>query len=467
MAKALAFRRDTGKVVTVDTINNVVTDVGAAISGAVTSTAYPNRTRNNIAVYQGDPYLLYIHTSGEARVAVYQSGTWSDIPSAALPPVSGTVVPISLEVVQDYLVMSVWRQNSASVDGLLVKRTVDGATWNAPVPIGAPVQPTVSEGCTSIAWRQVIWYATASGVIYYNPITNTMGGAFDDGDDGNLDGQDATVGSFAFWNNGLYFLKPGSALSLYQLDAAWQPTAPVTPPAWNKLPATGIPSLGPLTIVPDAPPALLFVNKIDELCILYSAALGSKLVKTNSAAFPVFTFTDVTTGLLPSAIQSISDGGFTLFQDDRRRVNEVQNILVHSSSSTQLATWDGVSEIDVRATFAHRVMPPDERFGALRTFTNLQPTTSITGVAQPWDGRVEIDYDVRDASSRPVDIFGEYSVDGDEWLPMTQGDGDDGNEQLATTPAGNSYQFFWDAWADLTGTYPNMNMRIVSRISGV
>jgi len=467
MAKALAFRRDTSTVVTIDTINNVVADVGIAIPGALTTTVFPGRTRNNIAVYNGDPYLLYIHSSGEARVAVYQSGSWSDVPSAAFPPVSGTVVPISLEVVQDYLVMSVWRQNSASVDGLIVKRTADGSTWDAPVALGAPVQPTVSEGCASIAWRQVMWYATASGIAYYNPITNTMSAAFDDGDDGNLDGPEVPVGSFAFWNNNLYVLKPGTALSLYQLDTAWQPTAPTAPPSWTKLSATGIPSLGSLTIVPDTPPALLFVNRVDELCILYSAALGSKLVKTDAAAFPVFAFTDVTTSLLPSAIQGISDGGFTLYQDDRRRVNEVQNILIHSSSTTQLATWDGVSEINVRTTFSHRVMPPDERFGALRTFTNLQPTTSITGVAQPWDGRVVIDYDVRDASSRPVDIFGEYSVDGDEWSPMTQGDGDDGNEQLATTPAGSSYQFYWDAWADLTGTYPNMNMRIVSRISGV
>ena len=467
MAKALAFRRDTSKVVTIDTINNVVADVGIAIPGASTTSAFPLRTRNNVAIYQGDPYLLYVHTANEVRLAVYQSGAWSDVAAATVTTGSGTLVPAGLEVVQDYLVLSAWRQNSTGVDGLLVRRSANGVAWDAAVPLAAPTQPTVSEGCASIAWRQVVWYATASGIAYYNPITNTIAPSFDDGDDGNLDGQEVTVGSFAFWNNDLYILKPGSALSLYQLDSSWQPTAPVTPPAWTKLSATGIPSLGSLTIVADTPPALLFVSKTDELCILYSAALGSKLVKTNAAAFPVFTFTDVTTSLLPSAVQSISDGGFTLYMDDRRRVNEVQNILIHSGSATQLATWDGVSEIDVRTTFVHRVMPPDERFGALRTFTNLQPTTSITGVAQPWDGRVVIDYDVRDASSRPVDIFGEYSIDGDEWLPMTQGDGDDGNEQLATTPAGNSYEFYWDAWVDLTGTYPNMNTRIVSRISGV
>jgi hypothetical protein len=80
---------------------------------------------------------------------------------------------------------------------------------------------------------------------------------------------------------------------------------------------------------------------------------------------------------------------------------------------------------------------------------------------------MQLDYTVRDIGSKPVDIFGEYSIDGDEWLPMTQGDGDDGNEQLATSPVGTQYSFFWDAFIDLDGDFDFMNMRIVARIAGV
>jgi hypothetical protein len=67
-----------------------------------------------------------------------------------------------------------------------------------------------------------------------------------------------------------------------------------------------------------------------------------------------------------------------------------------------------------------------------------------------------------------VDIFGEYSTDGDVWSAMSQGDGDSGNEQLATTPAGIAYTFYWDAWMDLAGGIVEFtHMRIVARISGV
>ena len=61
----------------------------------------------------------------------------------------------------------------------------------------------------------------------------------------------------------------------------------------------------------------------------------------------------------------------------------------------------------------------------------------------------------------------EFSIDGDNWSLMSQGDGDSGVETLASLPVGVPYFFHWDAFIDLDGNFPFMNMRVVARISGV
>jgi len=470
MAKVLTFRRSTSEVMTLDTINNKLVALGAALPNVETTTAFPLRAENLIVVYRGDPYLLYLHDTNEIRLSRYSSGAWADVAGfTAITAVSGNMTPTALNVVQDYLVAVCQESDSVGVDKIIARRSQDGVVWDPITTKLMTTQPVTNQGGHSIVWRNAVFVATADGVVYYDALSDAWSASFDVGNDAMLTGLELTAGNFAFWNNALYFVKPNVVPTIYQIDSAFDLGAPPASPMWTNLLPTGIPGLGTVTVGPDTNTFLLFVNKQDELCLLYSALLGTKLIKASAALFPLFD--DVTDDILDPAISGAANLSFSLFVDDRRRANELQSILIRNVTAvtTQLATWDGVSTMDVRATFAGEQLSfPDDRFsGELRLFTNLQPTTFFDGMTQPTPGRVLIDYTVRDSGARPVDVFGEYSIDGDEWLPMTQGDGDDGNSQLPTSLAGISYQFMWDAYADLDGDYDNMLMRIVSRIANV
>ena len=469
MAKALAFKRDTQEVVEIDTINNRFQALGVAIAGAETTVAFPGRSQNIIVVYRGDPYLLYLHNTNEIRLSVFTAGAWADVAGfTAIVSAGGDMTPTALHVVQDFLVAVCQESDSAGVDKIIARRSADGITWAAVVTKLMPTQPVTNQGGASLAWRNALFVSTADGIVFYDAVANTWAAAFDTGDDALLAGTTIPVGNFAFWNNALYFAKPGVVPTIYQITATFDLGALPASPMWANLTPTGIPGLGTVTVGPDTGSLLLFVTKADELAMLYSAQLGTKLIKADSAQFPIFT--DATDTFLPASIKAGTDLGFALYVDDRRRVNELQSFLIRypSLGNTQLASWDGVGGFLVRSTFTGvQFMPPDSRFGELRTYTALQPTAHIRIVAQPFPGRVRLDYTVRDSGSRPIDVFGEYSIDGDEWFPMTQGDGDSGNEQLASSPAGTDYFFFWDAFVDLDGDFDHMHMRVVARISGV
>ncbi len=470
MAKALAFKRSTSEIVTVDTINNRVSVLGSALANVETTSAFPGRSENLVAVYRGDPYFLYLHNTNEIRLAAFTGGAWADVAGfTAVVSAGGDMKPIGLHVVQDYLVAIMAEADAgAGLDRVIARTSQDGVVWNAVVTKTFTGTPVTNDGGHTIAWRNAVFVGTAEGVAYFDPINNVWSTAFDSGDDAALTGSTIPVGNFCFWNNALYFVKPDMVPTIYQLDSEFDTTSPPASPMWtNQLP-TGIPGLGTVTVGPDTGTFLLFVNKLDKLCLLYSAQLGTKLIEVDAASFPIFD--DVTDDYLPSALKTSANLGFALYVDDRRRVNELQSFLIRfpSAGDTQLASWNGVDEFTVRTTFSSvELMPPDDRFGELRTYTALQPTAAIDAVSAPFPGRVQLDYTVRDSGSRPIDVFGEYSVDGDAWSPMTQGDGDDGSEQLASSPAGTSYTFYWDAFSDLDGNFDHMHMRIVARISGV
>lgn len=471
MAKALGFQRDISKVVTVDTINNAVAILGLVHPTNVDTTdKFGLRTRNNVAVFRGAPFLLYRESvAKETRVSLLATGFWVDQASATVSdPATGYRSPLALHVERDKLVSIVTVNADGTVDAIEAQQTTDGITWSSAVSLPMPIMPADSRGGHSIGWRNAIWVATSQGLVYYDVAGDAWGPSFDTGDDTNITGQEALMGAFAFWNNDLYFVLPGAALRIYKLATGWNLTTPPAAPAWANIVATGIQSVGTFTPGPDSSGVCLVVGPADDnLYLLYSAQLGTKMVRTTTADYP--NFTDVTDVYVPLALRSETHFDISLFMDDRRRVLELQSFLFRSPTSgdTRLAAWDGVGEIAVRTTFAGvSVMPPHERFGALRTYTGYQPSCFIRGTSQPFPGRVQIDYTVYDISTRPVDVFGEYSIDGDEWLPMSQGDGDSGNEQIDTTPPGE-HTFYWDAWADLSGTYTGLPMRIVARISGV
>ena len=192
MAKLLAFRRSTSEVVTLDTINNTITTLGSALSNVETISLFPGRTQNNVAVYRGDPYLLYLHDTNEIRLAVYQSGAWADVGgfSAITPAGGGVMVPIALRVVQDYLV-AICAENGGGSDALIARTSQDGSTWNAPVS-EATTAPT--EGGSTIVWRNALFLSTTDGVQYFYPLTGAWAAGFDIGSDTLLQGATIQIG---------------------------------------------------------------------------------------------------------------------------------------------------------------------------------------------------------------------------------------------------------------------------------
>jgi len=472
MAKALAFNRATQQVETVDTVNNAVTALGGVIATAELTNAFPGRSENLGAVFLGESYFLYRDNTNAIKLAKLIAGVWTNVvgfPGVAIPTGAGQLAPLALMGDRQRLIAIVGRSASAATDGNAVRVSTDGVTWTAPfADIATPIQPTPSQGGNSVLWRNTLFFAHAAGISWTSPTAATQAPGYDTGSDGLLANTFTPYGHFVFWRGTLYFVKAGPVPALYSLDPNWNPATPTAAPAWTRIVATGIPSVVALTPGPDVGTLLAFVNKAGNFCIAYSGSAGSKLVQTTSASFPAFT--DLTTTVLPVAINMAANLGFSIFVDDRRRVNELQSILIRDVLNNQmiLATWDGAVTFTIRATFTGmQLMLSDDRFGELRTYTAIQPAAFITAETQPFPGRVSIAYTVRDTLSRKVDTFGEYSVTGDSWLPMTEGSGDDGGVQLTSSPAGIAHTFFWDAFVDLDGDLPFVFTRIVARLSGV
>jgi hypothetical protein len=236
-----------------------------------------------------------------------------------------------------------------------------------------------------------------------------------------------------------------------------------------------IPATGEIIVNNDTGNYSLFVNRAGVMSLLYSGSLGSKLV-TIAASGTGFTVTDLSSTDLDVSIRGTPYLGFGYYVDDRRRANEKHTIIVRFTPSIPISilllSWDGVTPATQVASFDDGgagldLMVPDAERSDLRTFTNNQPSCSIDDASQPFPGRVRIDYTVRDGNSRQVDVLTEYSLNGQDWFDMSQGDGDSGKEDLAATPAGVSYFFHWDAFVDLDGNFDHVNIRVVARISGV
>lgn len=304
-------------------------------------------------------------------------------------------------------------------------------------------------------------------------ITRFVNAAPDAGNDTNLGSASVNVlGCFARWDGVLYFVQPKTAVSplrFYQLATDWEAANNVPAPQWTNLTFSGVVDAGFAVVGDDSGMWCLFVNRNDELCLFYSGSGSTKLAKTTSKTLPLM-FTDLTNSLLPSEVATRVGAGVTLYTDDRRRDNVLQNFLIRDlvGGTTDLTSWDGTSAVELKGSIpdVDYILPASQR-GQQSTFTNLQPAVKITLVTQPFPGRLRIDYVVRSDPERLVDIIAEYSIAGDVWSPMTQGDDDSGIEGLTATPIGIPYFFNWDAFADLDGDFNNMEIRIVPRISGV
>ena len=322
---------------------------------------------------------------------------------------------------------------------------------------------------------EVITGADSGATATVDSVTRFVNAAPDTGNDTNLTGASGAanvLGCFARWDGILYFVQPKTSttpMRIYQLAPDWEAPLNVPAPQWTSQSFSGIVDAGFVTISADSGMWSLMVNRNDELCLFYSGSGSTKLAKTTSKTLPLM-FTDLSNSQLPTSIAAKTNVGISLYTDDRRRDNVLHNFLIRDLGgvATIFTAWDGTNPVELRGSIAGSdyLLPAAQR-GQESTFTNLQPGAKITLVTQPFPGRMRIDYIVRSDPQRLVDIQAEYSLAGDVWRPMTQGDGDSGTTGLVATPGGIPYFFNWDAFADLDGDYNDMEFRVVPRISGV
>lgn len=356
-----------------------------------------------------------------------------------------------------------------TVVGSVSSTTAVVTSWNSPV---LRVDTVQGSGFTA---GDVITGGTSGAMGSFSSKTSFVNAAPDTGNDTGLGGATGAanvIGSFASWDGALYFVQPktaAGATKLYRLNSAWDPGLSVPSPQWTSQSFSGVVDAGFATVSDDSGMWSLFVDVGDRLCLFYSGSGSTKLACTTSKTTPLV-FSDLTSSFVPTSIATKTNLGITLYTDDRRRDNLKQSFLLRDLSAASLivTSWDGVSSVVERGTLSGQdYILPASRFGHESTFTNLQPGCQITQDAQPFPGRVRIDYIVRCDPPRLVDVQGEYSLTGDQFFPMTKGDGDSGDTDLAASPAGDPYFFNWDAFADLDGDVDNVLMRIVPRISGV
>ena len=477
MAKFMAYKRSAQQVVAVNTIDPQLEDLGNTLALADTSSNFPNKCENLVAVFRGDPYMLYRSAANEIRLSMFDisTTTWADV--AGFTPITtgtGNLTPTCLQVVQDRLCAICERSVSIGSDGVIARRSAqdDGATWSPIVAKVFGTQPLPSQGSANIAWHNAVWIASSDGIIYYDPAADAFGATFDQGG-GSITGQKANFGSFAIWGGALYYAlatdSPTGSPLLFKLVSSWSVGTPT--PTFTD---TGLvfTSIGGIIVNNDSGNYSLFVSKLDDLCLLYSGSIQTKLVKITVSGTSLTT-SDITNTVLPPSIQVEPNLGFGLAVDDRRSTNELQTIIVRFRPSVPVAvlllSWDGSSLMEIVATLDDGgagldLIAPEDGRGDFRLYTANEPSCFIDATSAPFAGRTRIDYTIQDELSRLMDVEPQYSLDGQTWSNMTHGEGDSGIEGLASNA---SYFFNWDAWQDLAGAHLHVDVRVVARISEI
>jgi hypothetical protein len=469
VARFLTFDRSTSRIQEVNSTTGVLAPVGPAIAGLETSALWDNRCTNVVALFRGDVYVVVRTLANENAVYKWDGAVMTQVFLSGVGV--GVRSPWGLVVSNDVL-YAFWADVGAPGNNVASIFTQDGTAWG---PLVIPATSVVASPCAALTvWRQAAWIASEFGISPFNPFF-ALTGAFDGGNDAGLFDPSTIAGSFAYWDGDLYFMRPdtGAGPLLYQLASAWTAAVPVGAPAWTNQLATGLPSAGALVLAPDRGTYCLFRSKTDELVAFYSGASGTKIAKTDAASFPVFT--DITTTVLPANIAALTNAGISLMEDDRRRANQLQSFAVRDTGlgNTHILSWDGSSAsfMQTVASFTSiDLMPPNDQKADYRTYTAKEPSIEFDPTdppTQPFPGRVTLPYIVKDTLSREIGILPEYSLDGDEWLPMTEGEGSDGEDGLTSSPTGEGHTFVWDAFNDLAGDAADMQMRIVPRITGV
>lgn len=478
MSQILAYERGNTEVVVIDTITGSITNLGGALptTGVIdTLSTFDSRDQSIVATFRGDVYAVTRATGNFCEVFKLVAGVWVKVHDI-LPTGGNTLGLMGMYVNNERLCIAYCEIGFAPLTTFYhVESTVDGAVW-VQTSLG-PFTGVWDQTGTCFRWRQALWIAGGLGLVGFENTPGFVTAAPDGGNDAGLTNIATEAGCFASWNNDLYFLRPEAATlaRIYQLDPAWDISAPPATPAWTNISATGIPAMTLFPIAPDGPRPCLFRSINDDLCVFQSGNTTA-LSKTTSDTYPVFT--DLST-LVPASILALVDASIWMLEDDRRRSNPLQYFLVKDDATQDhfLLTWDGVNDMVVTQTFpgvgGFNIMFPQDPSADLRIFTNRQPQVHYdpvpaVAVVENFQGQYSLNYFLIDDLSRTCAISPEYSTDGDTWSPMTEGSpGSSGQINLTSSPAGVSHVFVWDAYIDLVGTFPNMQMRIIPRISGV
>lgn len=478
MSKILVYERLNSEVLTLDTVTGAYVNLGGALptTGVIdTIASFDGRSQNLVGNFRGDVYVVTRATGNFGEVFKLTGGAWVKM-TDIFPTGGGTLAIVGLFVNNERLCIAYVELGFAPLTTFYhVESSIDGAAWVT--TSNGPFTGFWDLTGTGFRWRQAVFFAGAIGICGFENTPAFTNPTPDGGNDGGLISIQTEAGCFASWNNDLYFLRPevGLAPRLYQLDPAWDVSAPTPVPAWTNQLATGIPAMSFYPIAPDGPRPCLFRSANDDLCIFQSGDITA-LSKTDVATYPVF---QDLSSLVPAAILALADARIWHLEDDRRFSNAIQYFMVRDDATAThyLLSWDGVLpmviEQTIPATPGLNVMFPQEPYGDLRIFTNRQPQVHFdpvpgTAFVENFPGQYTLTYTLIDDLSRPCSVSPEYSTDGDTWSLMTEGSpGSDGKTAITSSPAGISHTFVWDAFIDLCGTYPNMQMRIVPRISGV
>ena len=477
MARFLIFDRNLSRIQEINSTTGVLAPVGPAIAGLEASSLWDYRCTNVVALFRGDVYVLARTNANEYVVYQWDGAAMNLVHGPIL--LAGVTSPVGLAVINDHLVGVV--NELAIGQNTHYLFSTDGVVWGT-VTTGGLTNAAASMGTTAV-WRKTLFQATGNGIQAYGIDSAVTAGlpapllTFDIGDDGDLVTGPVFAGSFAYWDNDLYFLRPdvGAGALLYKLDPTWDADTPIASPAWTNQLATGLPSAGALTDAVDRGTYCLFRSREDELIAVYSGTLGTVIAQTTAATFPVFT--DITANVMPANVAALVNAGVSLLEDDRRRTNQLHTFFIRDTTlgNTHVLSWNGLASspmVPVSDFVAQDFMPPNDQKADYRTYTAREPAVEFDQTApptQPFPGRVVLTYIVKDSLSRIIDISPEYSIDGDEWSVMSEGTGNgtEGTTSLLSSPAGEQHVFVWDAFNDLPGDISNMQMRIVPRIVGV
>lgn len=461
MARFLTYNRSSGEVLALDTSTGIPESIATALVGLELSALWDNRSRNLALVFRGDVYLLALTAANTIIVFQWDGSSWNMVLGPIVAAGGGNLKPVGLEVENESLI-AVWHEVGGASPGTYLRASDDGTAWSAlPTLLSALV---ASHG-TSVVWRRALFVTSELGIAAFDPDTARVG-PYDSGDDIGLGLAETCYGSFCEIDGQLYFVRPdtGAGPQVYKIVDNWSSDTPSLP-EWENQGLT-IPSLGVFSNTADGCSYALFRSVQDELCLLYSGPLGTSLLSSPDKT----TFTPVS---LPAAVAALTDSSVAMLEDDRRKTNPQQFLLVRDTvlADSYLLSWDGVNDPVLKAKFtATQFMPPHDHKGDYRIYTGKEPSVEFDPLDPPsevFPGRMSLPFIVKDTLSRKISISAEWSVDGDTWNVMTEGEGGSGIENLASSPGGESHLFVWDAFNDLDTDTANVRMKIVARISGV